>query len=136
MNIYYPMIEMIKQHEGLRLKPYKCTAGKVTIGYGRNLEDVGIREREADLLLENDIKDSMSYVNSYNFHANGFRKAALVDMMYNLGPTRFAGFKKMIAAINECDFDRAADEMLDSKWSKQVGARAVRLAEIMRTGRM
>mgnify|MGYP006208816685 CR=1 FL=1 len=42
--------------EGLRLKPYRCTADKLSLGYGRNLDDVGISEDEAEYLLANDIR--------------------------------------------------------------------------------
>ena len=49
------MIGMLKRHEGLRLKPYQDTIGKLTIGYGRNLDDRGISKEEAEYLLRNDI---------------------------------------------------------------------------------
>ncbi|MDY0127369.1 MAG: hypothetical protein RBR69_04500 [Candidatus Cloacimonadaceae bacterium] len=39
--------EQLVRHEGLRLKPYRCTAGKLTIGIGRNLNDCGITQSEA-----------------------------------------------------------------------------------------
>jgi lysozyme len=48
-------IDLLKKHEGLRLKPYRCSADKLTIGYGRNLDDVGISEEEAEMLLLNDL---------------------------------------------------------------------------------
>lgn len=134
------LLKMIMDHEGFVGKPYKCTAGKVTIGYGRNLDDVGISRDEAAIMLMNDVSQCIIHLQEIleknNVKLNFSRNNALIDMMYNLGPTRFEGFKKMIAAISEGDFERAADEMLDSNWSKQVGERAVRLAGIMRTGEM
>ena len=60
------------------------------------------------------------------------RYRALVNMVYNLGINRFIRFKKMLKTINDGDFDRAADEMLDSLWHKQVGKRAERIAGLMR----
>ena len=51
------LAEQLTKHEGLRLKPYHCPAGKLTIGIGRNLEDKGITEKEARMLLENDIQE-------------------------------------------------------------------------------
>ena len=51
MNIN-PVAHLIKKHEGLSLKPYKCTAGKLTIGYGRNIEDKGISQEEAERFLD------------------------------------------------------------------------------------
>ena len=134
------LIELIKKHEGFRDRPYKCSAGKITIGWGRNLDDVGITEQEALLMLNNDIKkaeddlqsvfppDFLFSVLSYN------RYAVLVDMMFNLGLTRFRGFKKLIAAVNEKDWQTAAHEMLDSKWAKQVKTRAYELARMMEKG--
>ena len=55
-------------------------------------------------------------------------------MMFNLGKTRLSKFVKMRDAIEDHDYNRAAKEMLDSKWADQVGNRAVELAELMRGG--
>ena len=133
--------EMIKRHEGFRQFPYKCTAGKLTIGYGRNLTDKGISLIEASKLLAYDISSAQIGVcGVFAFSAAELGPIpqvvyrALVDMMFNLGFTRFKGFKKMIAAIKEKDWNLAADEMLDSKWAKQVGQRAIELAEMVRSG--
>ena len=129
---------MIKLHEGLRLKPYKCSAGKLTIGYGRNLDDVGITPMEADYLLGHDIRKAITDV-QHIFGAAFLetigipRASVLVDMCFNLGVNRLKGFKKMIAAVKDRDFEKAADEMMDSKWAVQVGSRATRLEGMMRT---
>jgi lysozyme len=66
--------------------------------------------------------------------ADRVRWRALVNMAFNLGPTRLSGFKKFIAAFNARDWDGAVIEMLDSKWAKQVGERSSRLAKMVRTG--
>ena len=58
MNIKKIKDQLI-QHEGLKLKPYQCPAGRLTIGVGRNLEDKGITEKEAVMLLENDIQECL-----------------------------------------------------------------------------
>jgi lysozyme len=55
-------------------------------------------------------------------------------MAHNLGQTRLAGFHRLREAVKEQDWEQAAAEMLDSRWAKQVGQRAVRLAEQMRKG--
>lgn len=131
------LIQMIKHHEGLRLKPYRCTAGKWTIGYGRNIEDNGISEAEADLMLLSDIKSTVKTLRDNLPFFTGLspnRQDALTDMCFNLGWTRFSGFKRMLGAIYEEDYARAAGEMLDSKWAKQTGRRALRLADIMKEG--
>lgn len=128
--------KMLLKHEGLRLKPYKCTAGKTTIGVGRNLEDVGITEAEAMILLAHDIaRVHREAVESFAWFKSisTLRQDVVLDMLINLGLPRFKGFKKMIAAISAGNFDKAADEMLSSKWAEQVGPRAKDLAHMMRT---
>ena len=126
------------RHEGLRLKPYRDSVGKLTIGVGRNLDDIGITHKEALYLLENDIKRVESDLNRaipYWRNHGDVRAAVLVNMCFNLGITRLLGFRKFLAAFDRGDFQTAADEMLDSKWAKQVGHRAVELANQMRTGK-
>ena len=135
MNIS-PVSELIKKHEGLRLKPYKCTAGKLTIGYGRNIEDNGITESEAEMLLNNDIQNCYSECSKLTCwnKLNEARQAVLVDMCFNLGISRLKGFKKMLAALEVGAYYRASAEMLDSKWAKDVKTRATKLAAIIKKG--
>ena len=52
------LIEQLMRHEGFRTKPYRCSAGKLTIGYGRNLDDKGITKAEAFMMLKNDIEEA------------------------------------------------------------------------------
>lgn len=127
---------LIRRHEGLRLKPYQCTAGKTTIGYGRNLDDVGITQEEADALLDYDLARVLQEAAQLDFwHSlDDVRQAAIADMLFNLGLSRFLGFHNMLAAMRVADYEKAAVEMLDSRWAKQVGSRAVRLAAMIRTG--
>lgn len=131
------LIEQLKRHEGMRLKPYKCTAGKLTIGYGRNLEDKGISKHEAELMLSNDIhevQDELTKRLPVYFKLNQARKDALANMGFNLGVTGLLKFKKMISALESGDYNLAAAEMLDSRWASQVGQRSKELAEQIRTG--
>lgn len=128
--------QWLRVHEGLRLTPYRCTAGKLTIGYGRNLDDVGISADEADYLLVADV--ARAYRAAAHLVANfaqlcTARQAVLVDMAFNLGAQGLAGFVRMRTAIEQQNFTRAAEEMLASRWAKQVGSRAVFLAEKMKT---
>lgn len=129
-------ITWLKADEGLVLQPYKCSANKTTIGYGRNLEDCGINEDEANFLLINDYDraelDAVSFIGAEVFVTlSEERKAVLVCMAFNLGLTRLNKFVKFKAAIKKNDFDEASRQMLDSKWSRQVGARSHRLASFM-----
>lgn len=129
------LIERIKHHEGLRLKPYRCTSGKLTIGYGRNLEDNGISTAEADSLLNEDIKRCEAECKKalpWFAKLNSTRQGVIVELDFNLGLTRLLGFKKMLAACEQGNYEQAAREMLDSLWARQVGQRAVTLAELMK----
>lgn len=129
--------DRIKLHEGFRSKVYQDTVGKWTIGYGRNVEDVGLSEGEADILLENDIAAAVKGAQAIfvNFDRLSFpRQEVLVEMVFNLGAAGLSKFHLMIGAVEVEQFDRAADEMLDSKWATQVGMRAKELADIMRNG--
>lgn len=127
--------QWLRMHEGLRLKPYRCTANKRTIGYGRNLDDVGITEAEADYLLVADVARAVRAAEHLvaNFYTlNPVRQAVLIDMAFNLGARGLAGFVNMRTAIEGENFAEAAQHMLNSTWAKQVKGRAVFLAEKMR----
>ena len=133
-DFHKKLTDQLTTHEGLRLKPYRCPAGKLTIGIGRNLEDKGITEKEAVMLLENDIQECIEDLETV---FQGFAllpeavQLALVDMRFNLGPGRFRQFKKMIAAVKDQDFAKAAGEMKDSRWYNQVGQRSRTLVKMM-----
>jgi lysozyme len=123
--------------EGLKLKPYRCTAGKLTIGVGRNLDDVGISRDEAMYLLENDIaRVSADAKHAFPWFArlDPVRQDVVLNMIFNLGINRFSQFHQTIKCIEAFDYAGAADRMLQSLWAKQVGQRAVRLANQMRSG--
>lgn len=131
------LIDQLVAHEGLRLKPYKCTAGKTTIGVGRNLDDVGITEEEARFLLANDIERCKADLDAnlpWWRGLNETRQRVLLDMCFNLGITRLLQFKNTLSAVRAGDFTNAARGMLDSKWATQVGKRATTLASMMMTG--
>jgi len=127
----------LENDEGRRKKPYRCTAGKLSIGVGRNLEDRGLRDDEIDLMLKNDVAESVGECRRLfrMFDSlSAVRQEVLVNMMLNLGFSRLSGFKKMHAALGEGNWAEASRQMLDSKWASDVGARAERLAKAMRTG--
>ena len=127
---------MVTRHEGVRLHPYRDSVGKLTIGVGRNLDDVGISEEEAQLLLRNDLTQISAELAAQPWFSalDRARRLALIDMGFNLGLPRLLQFKRMIAALEAGDWQHAADEMLDSRWAAQVGARARELAQIVRSG--
>jgi lysozyme len=126
------------RHEGLRLKPYRCTAGKLTIGIGRNLDDRGISQKEAYAMLERDIQDCEQWLiddipEVYN-KLDEVRQSVLLNMCFNLGIKGLLEFKNTLAFIDVGDWERAANGMLASKWAKQVSTRAIELSELMRKG--
>ena len=127
----------LKRDEGVKAKPYYDTVGKISIGVGRNLDDNGISEDEIDMLLLNDIAGVMFDLQKNFTWYEGLspnRKRAVINMAFNLGISRFKKFKRMIRAIEKGCFKRAATEALDSKWSKQVGDRALRIAKMIEKG--
>jgi len=130
------LIQQLKRHEGLRLKPYKCTMGFDTIGYGRNLETNGISEDEAETLLANDVFKVMEQLADRGLlqdHTKP-RQDVLINMAFQLGVSGLLKFKNMIAALDDKDYKRASVEMLDSRWAKQTPNRANELAKQMREG--
>ena len=130
---------MLVKDEGLRLKPYRDTEGKLTIGVGRNLSDVGISIDEAYYLLANDVKRAEAEAKEIFADVwdelDDVRKAVIVNMLFNLGKTSFLTFRKFIAAVKAGDWQRAHKEMLNSRWARQVKSRAERLASMMLTGK-
>lgn len=141
--------KQLMRHEGFRTKPYfdccgkpfrECNCakqGKLSIGCGRNLEDVGIYDLEGMLLLSNDIdrvEKEAATLSWFNASLNVARQLAVLDMIFNLGLRGLLGFKKMVKALQVQDYARATHEMLDSKWAGQVGDRSQSLARMMLTG--
>jgi lysozyme len=134
-NIY----EQLKRDEGMRLKPYRDSVGKLTIGVGRNLDDVGISEEEAEDLLQNDILrigDELTKAGLESPHPSVItpREWVLVNMAFNMGISGLLEFRQMLEAYRAGDYAKAAQEMLNSKWETQVGDRAHRLSRQMETG--
>jgi len=131
------LIEQLKRHEGVKLKPYRCTAGKLTVGIGRNIEDNGISMGEAEILLRNDINNSykeLSSLFSWFDPLDNVRKDAMLNMHFNMGTPTLLKFKKSLAYMAIKDYDNAADEFLNSRWAKMVGNRAIEVTSQIRTG--
>jgi lysozyme len=129
--------ELIRD-EGIRLKPYRCTAGKLTIGIGRNLDDKGISEAEAIVLLENDITECLNdckviFGTEWNKFSDA-RKRVFVNMRFNLGGGTFRKFKNMINHARRHEYEMVAHHMKQSRWYGQVGNRSKRLVTMMREG--
>jgi lysozyme len=122
-------MNMARENENLTLTPYHDTVSKLTIGYGRNLEDKGIKMEEAEAMLANDVIEAHRYLKKELAFYNSLstpRKAVLMDMYHNLGFAGLLLFRKMLTALRVGDFDQAADQIKDSRYWDQVGRRARR----------
>ena len=112
------------------------TVGKITIGVGRNLSDKGLSPAEVDLLLDHDLDEVLTDLDTFSWFAvlDGVRQRVLADMRFNLGPSRFRGFKRMLRKMAEQDYILAGAAMRDSLWYRQVKTRGERLVQMMVTG--
>lgn len=130
------LMGMLIRQEALKLFPYRCTKGKLTIGVGRNLDDVGISKNEAMVLLENDIDRAFTLAEGFDWFAglSEVRQDVVVNMIFNMGLGKFKEFSQMISALERGRYELAAAEMLESKWADQVGGRATELAKMMKNG--
>jgi len=129
--------KLLIEHEGCALKPYKCTAGKTTIGVGRNLEDKGISSEEALYLFNNDIRACVTDLELFFFPKQFLSfpdniQSVLINMRFQLGHTGLKRFKKMLQAFRLEDYREAAIQMKDSQWYKQVPKRAKELIQMVR----
>ena len=126
--------ELTESNEGRRSSPYFCTAGKITVGVGRNLQDNPLSDNEIDYLFK---RDRRTVVEDLHEAVEGFWtmpepiQLVLCDMRFQLGPSRFRGFEKMIAAAEEHRWADMIEEMKDSKWCEQTPNRARKLIDII-----
>lgn len=134
---YLKTKEELERDEGRRNKLYKDTEGVLTIGIGWNIQEKGLPDEIIDHLFEISLEeaenDARSVVETFD-ELDPARQRVLVNMAFNLGRSRLSGFKKMIAAVDGRDWEESARQMLDSKWARQVGKRAVRLSMMMEHG--
>jgi lysozyme len=130
------LVSQIAHHEGCRLTVYFDTVGVPTIGFGRNLRDKGISRREALLLLEHDIDDAIRDAQTFPWFKglDSVRQRVVIDMVFNLGLTRFRTLRTLIEALERRDYGYAAERMRTFLWYRQVKSRGVRLARMMETG--
>lgn len=129
---------MAEENEGFTEKPYHDTVNKLTIAFGRNLEDRGISWQEAKMLLAHDMIEAHNVLHGeFGFFQKlpDPRKAVLMDMYHNMGLRRLLGFKKMLRAVMHGQFDTATDELIDSKYFEQTGRRAKRNACMLKYNR-
>ena len=134
------IIRLLRRHEGVEPYAYKDHLGYITVGVGRCLEKdvgMGLSDDEIDYLLRNDIvrvQEELSEEYDWFADLDQVRQEAMINLSFNLGATRLRGFKNALAAMAEEDYETAANEFMDSKWSSQVGRRAYEVTQMIRTG--
>lgn len=127
----------LERDEGLKLTPYTDSRGVLTIGFGRNLDNVGISRTEALYLLDNDITEVCRRLDQFLpwwRTLDDARARALANMAFQMGLGGLLGFRKMLAALKDGHWLAAREEALASAWARQTPERAKRIAQIFATG--
>ncbi len=128
------IIEQLKVHEGYKSKVYKCTAGVDTIGVGFAIKDLELSEDVCDLILTEKLEVlEERFEKKFDWFATSPVEVrnVMLNMAYQLGFAGFCKFKKTIAYLQEAEWEKASEEMLDSRWAKQTPNRAKELSEII-----
>lgn len=122
--------QMLIKHEGKKLWPYKCTADKLTIGIGHNLDAKGISNAVADLMYEEDIMEVINDLHKIFENFNDLPEQiqlVLADMRFQLGDNGFRKFNKLIKSVERKDWKEMKISMANSLWYKQTNNRAKEL---------
>lgn len=131
-NLFSRCRLMLKRDEGIVRKPYRCPAGYITIGIGRNLEGKELSDKAVDFLLREDIEEALitcKQIFGKQFETfSEVRQLALINLAFNLGYYKLSQFKRTIAAIKAGQWKEAAENLLKSKYAMQVKSRANRVA--------
>ena len=128
-------LERVKADEGFRAQAYRDTAGKLTIGYGFNV-DAGISEFAASALCDAQLQERALFLQRF-WWARGLdpvRFGVIVEMAFNLGTDGLMNFVQMLACVGRKDWAGAKAAMLDSDAARELPVRYARLAEIILTG--
>lgn len=134
------MLAELRRDEGVIPHAYQDHLGYWTIGVGRLIDKRKggkLSPDEIDYLLGNDVSRFEAELDArlpWWRDLNGVRQRVLLNMAFNLGTAGLLGFKNTLAAVKAGEWAKAASGMLASKWARQVGERAKRLAHMMKTG--
>lgn len=127
---------LLERHEGFRRKPYNDHLGNLTIGHGINLAN-GLDDVELEFLFSHRLgiaEAGAARVFDSFLTLDSVRQAVLVDMCYQLGASGLSQFVNTIEAVNNSNYDLAAEEILLSKAAVQCPTRYQELSQMMRTG--
>lgn len=145
-------LAQLRRHEGaVRDKSglhraYTCPAGRLTIGYGHNLEawpllglSAGSRisEERAREILQEDCARVAAMLDAalpWWRELSLPRQAVCLNMAFNLGVQGFLRFERTLGAVRRGEWEKAKGAMLQSRWAGQAGGRARELAEQMALG--
>ncbi len=136
-------VEELKRSEGWRSKPYLCSLGYPTVGWGFRIGPQGADVKQYQFVLPQSVGDlwltelAQQCAEAIKPHLAGLsepRQVVLVCMAYQLGVAGLLGFKNMLAATASGDYKKAAAEMLNSRWARQTPNRAQRMAKQMESG--
>jgi len=131
MNVF----DLIQRHEACRLTPYRDSLGFWSVGWGHNCETTPISQAAADLIFKDDAVATIKLIGGilpFWSRLSDVRQAVLTDVAFNCGVHGLVGFRMMLTAIADGDFDRAATELLNSQAAALNSARYQELAEMLR----
>ena len=132
--------KILVRHEGIRSEPYVCPAGRLSIGIGRNLEDVGLADDEIQYLFLNDLKTAnrtARHLFGKEFdHLDPVRRAAIYDLSFNMGQTRLAQFTNFRGSVDVHDWMEAGKHLCDSNYARQLPKRSKRIRHMIEKGTM
>lgn len=140
MSDYPGIREMLKAHEGSVAYAYTDSLGYLTIGVGHLIDKRkggSLPPSIIDALLDYDIqakRDELDKVLPWASSLDQVRHDVLVDMAFNMGTEDLLGFQRMLMLLKSGQYADAATAMVQSKWSGQVGKRAVQLAKMLESG--
>tara|TARA_B100000424_G_C22785384_1_gene422059 strand:+ start:366 stop:764 length:399 start_codon:yes stop_codon:yes gene_type:complete len=129
------LIESIKESEGFRSKPYRCTENVLTIGYGFAIKDLELDEDICHQILVKKLDDLIDNANDkfpFLLEIPDEKADIVYEMIYQMGLNGVSKFKLMLKALEKQDFEKASAEMLDSLWAKQTPNRALKMSNKMK----
>lgn len=119
--------KLIKQEEGCRLSAYADSRGNLTIGYGHLLKfGSTIPQEAADIIFEADFQRAVDDYAKLELQLDLGRRAVIVDMLFNMGLATVRKFGMMLKYLHDKNWIRAAYELMNSEYAKQVPERAKR----------
>jgi len=129
------LIDSIKENEGYVPTVYKDSLGIDTIGYGFAIKDLFLNEDICDTILNRKLAHLLEKINkkfSWYRYMPPEIQDVVVEMCYQMGVYGFSCFKKTIAYLQDKQWKKASEEMLDSRWAIQTPNRAQRMSSIVK----